>query len=50
VPSNATRHSSLRVGKNGNGFDLVLVNQISVSGRIVCTERKEKTADDNAAA
>ena len=28
--------------KNGNGFDLVLIDQISVSGRIVCTERKEK--------
>ena len=28
--------------KNGNGFDLVLADQLSVSGRIVCTERKEK--------
>lgn len=27
---------------NGKGFDLVLFNQISVSGRIVCTEWKEK--------
>jgi hypothetical protein len=35
--------------KNGSGFDLVLIDQLSVSGRIVCTERKEKTADDKAA-
>jgi hypothetical protein len=28
--------------KNGSGFDLVLHEQLSVSGRIVCTERKEK--------
>ena len=28
--------------KNGNGFDLVLADQLSVSGRIVCTERKDK--------
>ncbi len=28
--------------KNGNGFDLVIHDQLSVSGRIVCTERKEK--------
>jgi len=26
--------------KNGNGFDLVIPAGISVSGRIVCTERK----------
>jgi len=25
----------------GKGFDLVIVDQLSVSGRIVCTERKE---------
>jgi hypothetical protein len=31
--------------KNGSGFDLVLVDQLSVSGRIVCTERKEKSAE-----
>ena len=31
--------------KNGNGFDLVLFEQISVSGRIVCTERKDKAAE-----
>ncbi len=28
--------------KNGKGFDLVIPDGISVSGRIVCTERKEK--------
>lgn len=28
--------------KNGSGFDLVLFEQLSVSGRIVCTERKDK--------
>ena len=28
--------------KNGKGFDLVIPAGISVSGRIVCTERKEK--------
>ncbi len=28
--------------KNGNGFDVVIPEGISVSGRIVCTERKEK--------
>jgi hypothetical protein len=31
--------------KRGSGFDLVLIDQISVSGRIVCTERKEKIAE-----
>lgn len=25
----------------GKGFDLVIIDQLSVSGRIVCTERKE---------
>jgi hypothetical protein len=25
----------------GNGFDLVIYDQLAVSGRIVCTERKE---------
>jgi hypothetical protein len=44
-------HSGREVGavwphKNGTGFDLVLVDQISVSGRIVCTERKEKAAGE----
>lgn len=28
--------------KNGNGFDIVITEGISVTGRIVCTERKEK--------
>jgi hypothetical protein len=27
--------------KNGNGFDVVIAEQISVTGRIVCTERKD---------
>ena len=30
--------------KNGSGFDLVIPAGISVAGRIVCTERKEKPA------
>lgn len=30
--------------KTGSGFDLVIYDQISVSGRIVITERKDKTA------
>jgi hypothetical protein len=34
--------------KNGNGFDVVIYRQISVSGRIVCTVPKEK--DDKASA
>jgi hypothetical protein len=29
--------------KNGSGFDLVITDQLSVSGRIVITERKDKT-------
>jgi hypothetical protein len=32
------------------GFDVVIAKQISVSGRITCRERKEKTADDKASA
>jgi len=28
--------------KNGNGFDVVIYDQVSVGGRIVCTERKDK--------
>ena len=28
--------------KNGNGFDLVIDDQLSVTGRIVITEPKEK--------
>jgi hypothetical protein len=31
--------------KNGNGFDVVIVDQVSVSGRIVCTEPKEKVVE-----
>jgi|HubBroStandDraft_6_1064221.scaffolds.fasta_scaffold1532620_1 hypothetical protein len=29
----------------GNGFDLVIADQLSVSGRIVCTERKDKVIE-----
>jgi hypothetical protein len=29
--------------KNGNGFDVVVPEGIAVSGRIVCTEPKEKS-------
>jgi hypothetical protein len=36
--------------RNGNGFDLMIHDQLSVSGRIVCTERKEKSANDDRAA
>jgi hypothetical protein len=32
--------------KNGNGFDVVIPPGISVSGRIVCTEPKEKAATE----
>ena len=32
--------------KNGNGFDLVIYDQVSVSGRIVCTVPKDKTGDE----
>jgi len=28
--------------ENGNGFDLMVDDQISVAGRIVCTEPKER--------
>jgi hypothetical protein len=28
--------------KNGNGFDVIIPEGISVSGRITCTERKDK--------
>jgi hypothetical protein len=28
--------------KNGKGFDVVITEGISVTGRIVCTERKEQ--------
>jgi len=36
--------------KNGGGFDVVIPEGISLSGRIVCTERKDKPADDKASA
>lgn len=31
--------------RNGGGFDLVIYDQLSISGRIVCTERKDKPAE-----
>lgn len=34
--------------KNGKGFDVVIYEQISVSGRITCTERKEKAPEQAA--
>jgi hypothetical protein len=30
--------------RNGTGFDLVIIDQVSVSGRVVCTETKETPA------
>lgn len=35
--------------KTGNGFDIVIHEGISVHGRIVCTEPKEKGAEFEAA-
>ena len=32
--------------RNGDGFDLFIPEGISVTGRIVCTKRKEKAPDD----
>ncbi len=32
--------------RNGNGFDLVIPAGISVSGRIVCVERKDEQPGD----
>jgi hypothetical protein len=32
--------------KNGNGFDLVTPEGVSLTGRIVCTEYKDKEAED----
>jgi hypothetical protein len=32
--------------RSGAGFDLVLVDQISVSGRLVCTVRKDRESGD----
>jgi hypothetical protein len=29
--------------KNGSGFDVVIADQLTVGGRIVCTERKDKS-------
>jgi hypothetical protein len=34
--------------KNGKGFDLVIPEGISVAGRIVCVERKDKEQADAA--
>jgi hypothetical protein len=34
--------------QNGNGFDVVITEQLSVSGRITCTERKEKPVEETA--
>jgi hypothetical protein len=34
--------------KNGNGFDVVIHDQLAVSGRITCTERKEKAPEQAA--
>ncbi len=31
--------------RNGGGFDVVLFDQIAISGRIVCTERRDKPAE-----
>jgi len=36
--------------KSGEGFDLMIPAGISVTGRIVCTKRKEKAAPDGQAA
>jgi hypothetical protein len=36
--------------KNGNGFDLIVYDQLSVTGRIVCTERKDKAPASTAPA
>jgi len=33
--------------KNGKGFDVVVYDQVAISGRIVCTERKDKPAAEN---
>jgi hypothetical protein len=35
---------------NGSGFDLVIYDQLAISGRIVCTEAKEKTPVPEASA
>jgi len=40
-----TRIGSVFPHQNGQGFDIVLVEGLAVSGRIVCTERKEPEAE-----
>ena len=32
--------------ENGNGFDVLIDEQISVTGRIVCTEPKERSDEE----
>jgi hypothetical protein len=39
-----TRVGSVFQHQNGLGFDIALVESLAVSGRIVCTERKEPEA------
>lgn len=34
--------------KNGSGFDLLIHDQLAVSGRIVITERKDRVATEQA--
>ena len=36
--------------KNGDGFDVVIYDQVAVSGRIVCTVPKETEAEETALA
>lgn len=40
-----TRVGSVWPHKNGKGFDLVIPEGISLSGRIVCTEPRESDAE-----
>ena len=40
-----TRIGSVFSHQNGPGFDIVLVEGLAVSGRIVCTERKDQEAE-----
>ena len=44
-----TRVGAVFPHKNGNGFDLVIPPGVTLSGRIVCTERKEKAVEEEAA-
>lgn len=39
-----TRIGSVFPHQNGQGFDIVLAEGLAVSGRIICTERKEPEA------